>query len=353
MKVFAATATALLFAGCTPSPEGPAPTPESTTAMSSAARWVKPEAAGKRVLAEFPARVVSDAEGEAEITALYPGQVTKVLVQPGDAVVKGAPVAEVAVPELAAAVAEYEACGVQLKFLGARVGTLSDLRKQGLARQSAVFELQMKVAELEAQQGLAQSKVRSAGLSAQDRRQLSRSGHLSLVTPVAGIVTDVNIHLGSTINPDGQVLVHVQGRGSSRVEAQLPSALPAGATLEFSSLRGETLALNPGPLASAVDPDSGTLRMWFALSQERLNSGLRGTLVVRAEGNDWYEVPAQAVVKKGGQSSIFVKRGATPQWMPAALRLSTGATAIVQAGLQDGDHVLANGQEAPGFEGQK
>lgn len=316
-------------------------------AMSSAARWVGVRAAGADAVLELPARVVADARGAAEVTALYAGQVRRVAVQPGDPVTEGAPVVEIAAPELAAAVAELGAATRQLELLERRFGELGELRKQGLARQSQVFELEARVAELEARRGLALAQVRSAGLSAADKRSLASTGRVVLRSPVAGVVTDVHVHLGQTVSPDGHPLVQVQGQGSARVEVQLPSPVPEGAALDLVAYDGARHGLDPAPVASVVDPETGTLRAWFALKEGRLPSGLRGTVEVRASDRAWSSVPSRAVVEREQGPSVFVRRGGRTFWVPVEVQAKSGADAVVQGDLQKGDEVLADGRAAP------
>lgn len=327
-----------------PEPEQPAPV---AAAMSSEARWSKVHSAQGRVLIEVAAMVVADVQGAAEITTLYSGQVLKVLVQPGDRVTEGAPVAELAVPELSSAVAQLDSANAQLVLLNQRAEALQGLLKDGLARQAEVFEVQTQVAELQAQRGLAMAKVRSAGLSGADRRRLVRQGRLALKSPVQGVVTDVHLHLGQTVNPDGQALVQVQGRGSARVEVQLPAPLPPGAEVRFVSYDGQSHALADAAVSSALDPETGTLRSWLSLKEARLPSGLRGTVVVRGGSQSWFEVPAQAVVPHEGQTSVFARRSEQRHWVPVSVQLKSGSTAVVQGELQKGDEVLADGRVAP------
>jgi len=337
----------LATAACTASEaESDEPAP-AAGAMSSEARWSKVQSAQGRVLMEVAARVVADVQGAAEITTLYSGQVLKVLVQPGDKVTEGAPVAEIAVPELSSAVAQLDSANAQLVLLNQRADALQGLLKDGLARQAEVFEVQTQVAELQALRGLALAKVRSAGLSGADRRRLVRQGRLALKSPVQGVVTDVHLHLGQTVNPDGQALVQVQGRGSSRVEVQLPSRLPPGAQVQFVGYDGQSHGLQDAAVSSALDPETGTLRSWLSLKDARLPSGLRGTVVVRGGSQSWFEVPAQAVVDHAGKASVFSRRSQQRGWVPVSVQLKSGSTAIVQGELQDGDEVLADGRVAP------
>lgn len=336
---------ALSLAACTSESESE-PAPAAETAMSSPARWVPVRAATGRSMA-LPAIVVADPQGAAEVTALYSGQVQKVMVQPGDAVAEGAPLAELAAPELAAAVAELASARRQLELLRARLASLADLRKAGLARQSQVFELEARVAELEAKEGLAAAQLRSRGLSGVDRRSLATTGRLVLKSPVAGVVTDVHVHLGQTVSPDGRPLVQVQGRGSVRVEVQLPAPLPESAALELRGHDGRRHALKTPAVASVVDPETGTLRAWFELAEDRLPSGLRGEVQVRAADGAWFEVPTKAIARKGDGAEIFLRRKGEARWVPVRVEAESGAVALVQGELQKGDEVLADASAAP------
>lgn len=335
----------LALAACT-GPEAPSSAPSKRSAMSSAARWVPVRLADPKSTA-LPARVVADPHGAAEVTALFSGQVRSVAVQPGDRVDEGATLAEVSAPELAVAVAEFGAARRQLELLRARRSALAGLRKQGLARQSEVFELEARIAELEAQESLAGAQLRSRGLGAAERRGLAGAGRVVLRSPVAGVVTDVHVHVGQTVSADGHPLVQVQGQGSARVEVQLPAPLPEVAQVALRGHDGRRYPLRTPAVATVVDPETGTLRAWFELADARLPSGLRGQVEVSATKGSWFEVPSRAVVGRGDEAKVYRRREQSASWVSVRVQTGSGASVTVQGELQTEDEVLADGRAAP------
>lgn len=325
--------------GCAPEPKTPEPAPPASAAVSSPGRWVKVRVAQDLTLLELPARVVGPAEASGVVAASLRAKVLRAHVRVGQRVEKGAPILDVVVPELLHAAATVSSVDVRLASVERRLGELTALKAEGLARAEVLFDLENRRAELSAERTLAHATLDSAGLGALDPKELVARGWLTLRSPAAGVVSALSAVPGEVREPGGAPFARITGEGVGRVEAALVRPLPAATAVDFVTPSGERWRLDPKPVAEVIDPDDGARTAWFELAAPSpLPGGLRGRIVVQPEAKGALEVPAEAIRERDGQTFVLRRTGTggDQQPVPVVVTVRSGATALVEPGPSPG-----------------
>ncbi|WP_336315987.1 efflux RND transporter periplasmic adaptor subunit [Stutzerimonas stutzeri] len=243
---------------------------------------------------------------------------------PGDLIEKGAPLADLLIPEWAAAQEEYLA-----------------LRRAGDA------------ALLDA----ARQRLRLAGMPASTISRLERSGKIdasiSVNAPLAGVLQELEVREGMTLAA-GAPLARINGLDSVWLEVAVPEAQSAG--IQVGQQAAARLPALPGQViegeVSAVLPEasaaSRTLRVRVQLPnpEGRLRPGL--TAQVALAGSETAAVllvPSEAVIRTGRRALVMLAE-AGGRYRPVEVetgRESGSHTAILR-GLEEGQQVVASGQ---------
>jgi len=334
---------AILGFGCGGEEAAPI-TAEPATASSAPTRWVEVRAPSDGSLLEAPAvaRVEAGATGEVSVTLR--ARVETVHVRPGETVEAGAPIVDIASPELLEAAAAYTGAARQLAAHAARADELDALRQEGLARSEDVFARRSAAAELRANRDRAAALLRGAGVEPRRAGAILRRGQATLTAPVAGVVAELRARPGEVLEPGAEPVARILGEAPARIEVRTAEPWPPATSLAFLSVDGRRIELVPEPLASVVDPDDGTRLSWYAPIDEgvRFAEGVRGVVRITGTRALW-QVPVAAVVQRTGESEVVRQRGEEVEAVPVQVMATSGATALVRGDLQEGDRVAADG----------
>jgi cobalt-zinc-cadmium efflux system membrane fusion protein len=324
----------LALAACS-TPSAPAPAP-SAEASSASVRWRPARDPRGTALLEAPARVVAGADSRTLVTAPLRARIVAVRTTLGDSVEPGAALVEIAMPEAAAAAAEYLAAQDQLAAYERRATQLAELRKEGLSRAADVATVELEVARLRGERDRSATTLRAASLPVGDSGALAaRGGRVMLRAPRAGVVTRLSAVVGATGAPD-EVLVELSGGGSTRVEVALAYPLPPDAGFEVAIGEVTSRARLVG-LAPDRDAD-GTRRAWFEAEQS-LPAGASGRLRVIL-GRGAVTVPATAVATDGGGAYVWKRAGGPPVRVAVEVLATSGGDALV-VGPAEGDSIAS------------
>lgn len=243
---------------------------------------------------------------------------------PGDVLAAGAPLADILVPDWAAAQTEFLA----LKRSG-------DRELISAARQ----------------------RLQLTGMPSSLIAQVERSGkvqpNLTVTSPVGGVVQELNVRTGMTV-ASGETLARINGLGSVWLAVAVPEA-QTGSITEGQSIEARLPAF-PGTVfngkVSAIlpdtDSDSRTLRVRVELAntEGRLRPGMTAQVRLnRSTGQDSLWVPSEAVIRTGKRALVMLAEDAG-HYRPVEVRLgeeSDGKTVILQ-GLEEGQKVVTSGQ---------
>ncbi|MFJ2330737.1 efflux RND transporter periplasmic adaptor subunit [Pseudomonas helleri] len=261
----------------------------------------------------------------AVIQARTPGFVERVYnLAPGDVLKPDAALADVLVPEWAAAQEEFLA----LK----RVGDSSLL-------------------------AAARQRLRLTGMPPALIAQVERSGKvqpvLTVTSPVGGVLQTLNVRQGMTLAL-GETLAQVNGLGSVWLTVAVPEAqagaVAPGQTVEarLPAFAGEVFKGTVSTILPQTNADSRTLQVRVELANPgaRLRPGLTAQVSLEQSIDQqvlW--VPSEAVIRTGHQALVMLAEEGG-HYRPVEVRTgpeNDGQTAILQ-GLQEGQQVVSSGQ---------
>ena len=250
---------------------------------------------------------------------------------PLDRVNKGAPLAELLVPDWVAAQEEFLA-----------VGRMSDAGLGGL-REGA------------------RQRMRLAGMSEEQIRLVESSGkvhaRVTLSAPLTGVVSELSAREGMTVMA-GAPLFRINGLGTVWVNAEIPETMAAtvrpGNPLEArtAAFPGQVYKGKVGAILPEVNATTRTLkaRIEFANPRGELVPGMFVTvdLLPQSRG-DVVQVPTEAVIQTGKRAVVMMaevaedgKQRFTPVDVEVGLE-SNGMTEV-RKGLKPGDKVVVSGQ---------
>ncbi len=243
---------------------------------------------------------------------------------PGDVLALNAPLADILVPEWAAA---------QTEFLS--------LKAQGDAALLSAARQRLRLTGM------------PAGLIAQVERTGKVQPYLTVTSPIRGVLQELNLRMGMTL-ATGQTLAQINGLGSVWLAVAVPES-EAGSVVIGQSVEarlpafpGETLTGKVSAILPETNPDSRTLRVRVELINldGQLRPGLTAQVRLHHPGEQsvlW--VPSEAVIRTGRRALVMVAEE-SGKYRPVEVQLgqeSDGKTAIAQ-GLKEGQKVVASGQ---------
>lgn len=158
------------------------------------------------------ARVELPWHGQAMITSLVPGKILQVLVRPGETVTAGQEMARVVSTDLASLQSELLQAQAEVGLARKLAQQRSTLDQQGVIAGKTLLEAQATLAGKSAALEIARKKLESLGLDNATIQRVEQDGqplsHISITTPVGGIVTHSDVRIGQWISPTDH-LFHV------------------------------------------------------------------------------------------------------------------------------------------------
>jgi Cu(I)/Ag(I) efflux system membrane fusion protein len=261
----------------------------------------------------------------AVLQARTPGFVERVYDHaPGDVLKANAALADILVPEWAAA---------QTEFLAMKRSGDADLLRA------------------------ARQRLRLTGmpdtLIARVERQGKVAPYLTLTSPLAGVLQELNVRVGMTVAP-GETLARVNGLSRVWLAVAVPesagAALSVGQAVEarLPAFPGATLKGRIDAILPQANADSRTLRVRVELPNpdERLRPGMTAQVSLQQTGTAsvlW--VPSEAVIRTGRRDLVMLAEAAG-HYRPVHVQIgeeSAGKTVILK-GLEEGQQVVTSGQ---------
>lgn len=261
----------------------------------------------------------------AVIQARTAGFVERVYARaPGDVLKANAPLADILVPEWAAAQEEFLA-----------------LKRNGDAELLAA----------------ARQRLRLTGMPAALIAQVEHSGkvqpNLTLTSPISGVLQELDVRTGMTV-ATGETLARVNGLSSIWLAVAVPESqtgsIVVGQTVEarLPAFPGTMLNGKVNAILPETNPDSRTVRVRVELPN--LDGRLRPGLTAQVRLSHTTEqsvlwVPSEAVIRTGRRSLVMLAEDAG-RYRPIEVQLgqeNDGKTAVLK-GLQEGQQVVSSGQ---------
>lgn len=240
-----------------------------------------------------------------------------------DLVEPGTPLADLLVPEWAAAQQEY------LALRG-----LDEPRLLEAARQ----------------------RMRLAGMPESLVDQVARRGETQLVwtltSPVGGVIQSLDVREGMTLAA-GATLARINGLETVWLVVEVPEAQVAGlqagqgVEAQLPAYPGETLQGEIQAVLPQANRDSRTVPVRIELSnaEQRLRPGMTAEVMMTRQEDTALLVPTEALIRTGRRTLVMVAEEGG-RFRPVEVRTGreTEDRTVILAGLEEGQQVVASGQ---------
>lgn len=308
--------------------------------------------------------VVLDERRTARLGAPLEGRVAAVLAEVGDMVRAGQVLAHISSPAwqearaaLRKATAEEAAARQEVAYTNqvlARARRLYDA--QALSRQEvekAALDRVMAHQRLRAARAeLARAREQVRQLAGAWGDAVEDEELLPVVSPVAGVLLERNVNLGSAVTP-GTPLFVVSDLSSLWLIAEIPETElgrldPGGeAAFQVAAYPGERFRAQVESIGDVLDPHTRRLRVRCRVDNHdrRLKPNMFATLEIgAARTREALAVPETALQQWDGVPVVFVAEGGDAfRRRPVTVGQVRDGLAEILAGLQEGDTVVARG----------
>lgn len=287
------------------------------------------------------------AERAATVRAEIPGSVLQTLVDRGQRVAAGAPLARLDDAALREGLVSAQTAvrSAEIAVADAR----RDLeRSERLSAAGAVADREVETARSR----LAGAQAQLSGARAQQAQAREQLRKTSVRSPIAGVVSERPVNAGDVVQP-GTALFTVVDPGSMRLEASVAAAqlgqVRVGVPVRFtvSGYPGRTFTGTVQRINPAADPATRQVPIVIAIpnAEGALVSGLFAEGRVESEARQGIAVPANAVDERGVQPAVLRLRGGKAERVPVQLGARDTQTDRVEvlSGLQPGDTLLVGG----------
>jgi cobalt-zinc-cadmium efflux system membrane fusion protein len=162
-------------------------------------------------LLEANGTVVLLANSKAEISAMFRGQITKILASEGQNIHKGQVLMEMMVPELVQVQQAYVQSSNELDFLRKEKERQQTLVNENAGALKNLQEVDSKYKQQLSIFRAAEAKLRMAGLDQLSVQSLERNGfvdHINITAPIGGYLDHYPVSLGTSVN-EGQPLAKI------------------------------------------------------------------------------------------------------------------------------------------------
>ncbi|MGL6291787.1 MAG: efflux RND transporter periplasmic adaptor subunit [Silanimonas sp.] len=342
-----AAALALTACGGGPEGEGDAAT-DDKEASAEAGENGKPEdekkveavpvevesVATRRIAASYSGTANLEVPADAQVVAKTGGVLLRVLVEEGDTVQAGQPLAQIDPERTRLEVARAEAT---MRRLQANFERSKELFERKLVSADANDQLRYEFESAKAAYDLARLELSyttiTAPISGVVAQRMAKPGNLiALNAPVYRIVD--NSHLEAVLN--------VPEREMRTMRDGLPVRMVVDA------LAGEVFQGEVDRISPVVDAQTGTFRVVGVFrGQPQLKPGMFGRLsIVYEERDAALTVPRVALVEGAGESAVFVVEDGKAVRRVLRLGYINGEFAEVVEGLEAGENVITQGRVA-------
>ncbi|MDR1545704.1 MAG: efflux RND transporter periplasmic adaptor subunit [Deltaproteobacteria bacterium] len=196
-------------------------------------------------------------------------------------------------------------------------------------------------------------KLRLGGMPEEMLAEVDRTGRvqtdLKIVTPLDGVLTELDLYPGMNVEPN-MTLAVVQGFDPIWVEAEVPERelrLADGRVrVTVAAWPEQVFEVLSSKLLPKANEETRTvpLRLEVANPEGRLKPGLTATVRLRAQGPEALLIPTQSLIDLGDEKRVIV-RAPDGTFVPKAVVVSGSAReeTAVSAGLDEDDLVVVSG----------
>jgi cobalt-zinc-cadmium efflux system membrane fusion protein len=303
----------------------------------------------QRTLA-LPAMVEADPARTVRVLTPVTGRVTELKVHLGDRVTQGQELAVIDSGDLAQAYSDDEKAHATVKLTKQALDRLLLLEKTSAAavkdRESAQNDYAQAVSEL----ARAESRLRSIGVEVHPKEGGSRL--LTLKTPVAGSIIDLQMAPGAFLNDPNAALITIANLDTIWVTANVPerdTALVAkgqSADVVFTAYPNEAFKGDVLFVSDVLDPDTRRTRVRVAFENPdtRLKPNMFANATFLAPKQNMLVLPTTAVMLKDESDRVFVEVAPwTFEARPVVVGFQQDDLAVIASGLKPGERVVVKG----------
>lgn len=349
---------------------------EVTADQFAALRIVVAGGGGVRATARASGVIAVDDNHSTPVLPPFSGQVTQVLVQPGQRVVQGQPLLRIRAPEfvdsrntLVAAVAARATAASQLKVAEATASraeaiykTAGGALKDYQASQNDLAVARAALRTADAAVGAARDKLAVVGQAAGEITRMENAGtvdtvdaEVTLRAPIAGVVASRSIAAGQylatnsataafVITDPSSVWLIAQVSESASAQVRLGDAV----SVTTPAFPGRTFAARVDNIGASLDPATHRLpvRATIRNPDGALRPQMFASFVIRTplgQGGG-VSVPASAVIHEGDAARVWVAGpGRTLRARSVTLGPASDGMVAVTSGLRPGERVVSAG----------
>lgn len=262
-------------------------------------------------------------QNKAIINSIYSGIIKSILVQPGNIVRKGQTIATVANPEFIQAQSEYLNIAARISLVTLEVKRQKELNAGNAGALKNLQAAQTELKTLRTQQSTYRQQIQLMGINPSRLSGGKLISVLSVTSPINGVVSTVDVQMGSYIDvatPVAEIVDNSQLHLDLFVYEKDISKLKNDQIIHF------TLTNNPGKeydakiysLGSSFEGSSKAISVHAKVQGDKtgLMNGMTVTAAISLENASAAAVPTEAIVTIAGKDYIFIKsekQGATAQ----------------------------------------
>lgn len=298
------------------------------------------------IVIDMPARLVWNEDRTQRVQPAFAGRIERILVDVGQSVRPGTPLARLASPDFGTAQADAAKARADLSLAQKNLQRLRELHEAGVAARKDLEQAEADAARTQAEVARAQARTSLYGSATGVNQQLG------LRSDIRGVVVERNLNPGQEVRPDssGAPMFVVSDPGTLWVqidahEADVADLRPgARVNLMVPTLPDQKLEATISAVTDQIDPNTRTIkvRATVANPQRLLKSEMLATVLYQRQVGNSIEVPASAVFLRGTQHYVFVQTE-PGVFEPRDVKVVYDGPrkVLLSEGLKEGEHIVS------------
>ena len=304
---------------------------------------------------EITGRIDASEHRVSRIGAAVTGRVTEVMVEIGDTVRAGQPLARVASPELTQAQLAVLRANAASNLAGRSVERARQLLQADVIGSAEVQRRESELSVANAELRASTDQLRLLGMSAGDIASLRNQGNLAaatlVVSPRAGVVIERNVSQGQVAQP-GDPLFTVADLDKvwviGAVPEQAAGSVEVGQSMEISvpALGGAPLTGKVVVVGATVQPDTRTVAVRTEVDNPKraLKPQMLATMRISGASQKVLALPPGAVGRENDRDNVFVKTAENRYRLtPVELGAASNGMRPMLKGPREGTEVVTEG----------
>jgi cobalt-zinc-cadmium efflux system membrane fusion protein len=298
---------------------------------------------------DLPAHLVWNEDRTQRVYAPLAGRIASIQSDLGKSVRKGDALLSLHSPEFGAAQADAAKAMADFRFADKNFARQKELFEAGIVARKDFEQAETDALRAKAEADRAVARINVYGAHSMVNQQLV------LTSDLTGVVVEKNVNPGQELRPEqfgpGALALFVISDPSSlwvQIDAQEAdiSALKPGANFELKipSLGDKKFKGLVMANADVIDPNTRTLKVRGLVENPNriLKAEMLGTARISRKLGQGLAIPASAVLLRGTEHWVFVKKAATT-FEPRVVKLNYEGTSIsiVSSGLEAGEEVVS------------